>query len=57
MALCVTGGLNFVTVALCGYFPYCLTLHTNIFTCTFANNADPDETARNQDLHCLPFCS
>ena len=30
------------------------------FTDTFANSADPDETAHNepshQDLHCLPFC-
>ena len=34
------------------------TLQTN--TETYANSADPDETARNepshQDLHCLPFC-
>ena len=31
-----------------------------ITTDTFANSADPDETARNGpshlDLHCLPFC-
>ena len=25
-------------------------------TDSYANSVDPDETACNEDLHCLPFC-